>query len=61
MYTKDQLEQQLKNNAKSALFEREFMSAFNKHLTAKKEGVQNRNSERADWQTYALQPSYTEV
>jgi hypothetical protein len=32
MFTKDQLEDQLKTNAKSALFERDFALAFDKYL-----------------------------
>jgi hypothetical protein len=32
MFTKDQLETQLKGHAKSAIFERDFVLAFNKYL-----------------------------
>jgi hypothetical protein len=32
MFTKDQLETQLKGHAKSAIFERDFALAFNKYL-----------------------------
>lgn len=32
MYSKDQLEAQLKGHAKSAIFERDFALAFDKHL-----------------------------
>ena len=39
MYTKDQLEQQLKSHAKSAIFERDFLLAFNKYLNEKKENA----------------------
>ena len=38
MFTKDQLETQLKGNVKSALFERDFVQAFNHYLTEKREG-----------------------
>ena len=36
MYTKDQVEAQLRAQAKNAMFERDFMLAFNRHLTEKK-------------------------
>ena len=36
MYTKDQLEEALKSQAKNAIFERDFMLAFNKHLNDKR-------------------------
>lgn len=37
MYTKEQLERELKEQAKSAIFEREFMFSFNKYLNEKKD------------------------
>ena len=58
MYTKDQLEAQLKNHAKSAMFERDFMLAFNKHLNEKKEGGYKTEAEKKDWKEYRLKPSY---
>ncbi len=57
MYTKDQLEAQLKNHAKSAMFERDFMLAFNKHLNEKKEGAFKNESEKKDWKEYRLKPA----
>jgi hypothetical protein len=36
MYNKDQLEATLKAQAKNAIFERDFMIAFNKYLNEKK-------------------------
>lgn len=61
MYTRDQIEEQLKANAKSALFEREFMSAFSKHLNDKREGASKPSSEKKDWKEYQLKPSYESV
>ena len=36
MYSKDQMEEKLKNSAKNALFERDFTVSFNKYLLAKR-------------------------
>jgi len=36
MFTKDQLEEQLKGHAKSAIFERDFAQAFDKYLAQKR-------------------------
>jgi len=57
MYNKDQLEAQLKGHAKSAIFERDFMIAFNKHLNDKREGVNRTYAEKKDWKEYRLNPS----
>ena len=54
MYSKDQLEQQLKSSAKSAIFERDFVLAFNKYLTEKREGASKTYAEKKDWQDYRL-------
>ena len=32
MYSKDQLEEKLKSQAKNAMFERDFLVAFNKYI-----------------------------
>jgi hypothetical protein len=49
MFSKDQLEAQLKSHAKSAIFERDFVNAFNKHLTEKREGANKTYAEKKDW------------
>lgn len=61
MYTKDQLEEQLKGHAKSAIFERDFMLAFNKYLNEKKEGVNKTYAEKKDWKEYRLNPAFETV
>lgn len=61
MYTKDQLEAQLKNHAKSAIFERDFMLAFNKYMNEKKESALKTSAEQKDWKEYRLKPSYVKV
>ena len=57
MFTKDQLEEQLKVNAKSALFERDFALAFDKYLAEKREGATKTYAEKKDWSEYTLNPS----
>jgi hypothetical protein len=54
MFTKDQLESQLKSHAKSALFERDFVLSFNKYLGEKREGANKSYSEKVDWRDYKL-------
>jgi len=49
MFTKDQLETQLKGHAKSAIFERDFVLAFNKYLGEKRDGATRTYAERKDW------------
>lgn len=58
MYTREQLEQVLKSEAKSAIFERDFAIAFNKYLNEKREGVNKTYAERKDWSEYRLQPAF---
>lgn len=58
MFTKDQLETQLKGHAKSAIFERDFALAFNKYLGQKREGATRTYAERSDWQKYRLTPAF---
>lgn len=58
MFTKDQLEAQLKNHAKSAIFERDFVLAFNRHLNDKREGVSRTYAEKKDWKEYRLTPAF---
>lgn len=43
------------------MFEREFVSAVNKYLNEKKEGVTKTYAEKKDWKEYSLRPSYTPV
>ena len=54
MFNKDQLENQLKSHAKSAIFERDFTLAFNRYLTEKREGVNRTYAEKKDWKEYRL-------
>jgi hypothetical protein len=58
MFTKDQLETQLRGHAKSAIFERDFVLAFNKYLNEKKEGANKTYSEKKDWTEYRLTPAF---
>ena len=58
MYTKDQLEAQLKGHAKSAIFERDFALAFDKHLSEKREGANRTYAEKKDWREYRLVPAF---
>jgi len=58
MFTKDQLESQLKSQAKSAVFERDFVNAFNKYLAEKREGVNRTYAEKQDWKEYRLTPAF---
>jgi len=59
MYSKDQLEAQLKAQAKNAIFERDFMIAFNKHLSEKKR--EKSYAEERNWEDYRLKPAFQEV
>ena len=52
MFQRDQVEEQLKSKAKSALFEREFSEAVNKYLNEKKENTSKPYSEQVDWKKY---------
>ena len=61
MYSKDQVEAILRSQAKNAMFERDFLASFNKHLNAKKENLTKTYAEQTNWQEYKLQPSYEEV
>lgn len=57
MYTKDQLESSLKAQAKNAMFERDFMIAFNKHLNQKRSGQTYADQLSCeDWMKYKLKP-----
>jgi hypothetical protein len=56
MYTKDQIEAQLKAHAKNAIFERDFMVAFNKHLNEKKSSSNQTLAEKKDWRDYRYEP-----
>lgn len=58
MFTKDQLETQLKGHAKSAIFERDFVLAFNKYLGEKRDGATRTYAERKDWQEYRLEKPF---
>lgn len=58
MFTKDQLENQLKSHAKSAIFQRDFVVAFNKHLAEKREGASKTYAEKQDWREYRLEPAF---
>jgi hypothetical protein len=58
MFTKDQLEAQLKDNAKSAIFERDFALAFDKYLAEKREGQNKTYAEKKDWSEYTLKNSH---
>ena len=58
MFTKDQLESQLKGHAKSAIFERDFVLAFNKYLNQKREGVDKTYAEKKDWKDYRLSQAF---
>ena len=58
MFSKDQLEAQLKSHAKSAIFERDFTLAFNKHLQQKREGAEKTYAEKKDWREYRLNPAF---
>lgn len=58
MFTKDQLESQLKGHAKSAIFERDFVLAFNKYLGEKREGATRTYAEKKDWKEYRLTPAF---
>jgi hypothetical protein len=49
MYSKDQLEAQLRVSAKNAMFERDFMLAFNKYLNLKKDNASKTYAEITDW------------
>ncbi len=61
MYTKDQVEDQLRANVRSAVFEREFVLAFNKHLKEKQEGATKTYAEKRDWKEYRLQPAFETI
>ncbi len=61
MFTKDQLEQQLKTNAKSALFDRQFTQAFDKYMNEKRGNANKTYAEQKDWKEYKLNPSIKEV
>lgn len=58
MYSKDQLESQLKSHAKSAMFERDFVFAFNKYLGEKREGATRTYAEKSDWSEYRLTQAF---
>jgi hypothetical protein len=58
MFTKDQLQSELKGQAKSAIFERDFVLAFNKYLGEKREGVSRTYAEKKDWKEYRLTEAY---
>ena len=58
MFSKDQLESQLKGHAKSAIFERDFVNAFNKHITEKREGANKTYAEKKDWTEYRLTKAF---
>ena len=44
----------MKSHAKSAMFERYFVFAFNKYLGEKREGVSKTYAEKKDWKEYRL-------
>lgn len=58
MFTKDQLETQLKGHAKSAIFERDFVLAFNKYLGQKRDGANSTYAQKKDWNEYRLKQAF---
>ena len=58
MFTKDQLETQLKGHAKSAIFERDFVLAFNKNLGQKRDGANSTYAQKKDWSEYRLKQAF---
>lgn len=61
MYTRDQMEEQLKQETKAALFEQQFATAFDKYLNEKRQNINQTYADKRDWTKYRLQPSYQEV
>ncbi len=61
MYTRDQMEEQLKQTTKAAIFEQQFATAFDKILSEKRMGVNQLYAEKKDWTKYRINPSYQEV
>jgi hypothetical protein len=49
MFTKEQLETQLKERAKAAIFERDFALAFDKYLAQKRDGASKSYAEKVNW------------
>jgi hypothetical protein len=58
MFTKDQLESQLKGHAKSAIFERDFVVAFNKYLGEKRDGASKTYADKVNWKEYRLTQAF---
>ena len=57
MYSKDQLQDALKAEAKNSIFERDFAQSFNKYLGQKKNNVGQSYSEQVDKDKYRLKQS----
>lgn len=55
MYTKEQLEDQLRHQAKSAIFQRDFALAFDKYIAEKRNGAGKTYAEKKDWQEYTVE------
>ena len=60
MYSKDQVEEHLRAQAKNAMFERDFLLSFNKHIVEKRNNATKTYAETRDWTDYKLQPVYQE-
>lgn len=58
MYTKDQMEEQLKYTAKANLFDQQFAAAFDKYINEKRQNINQKYSEKRDWKKYSVMPSY---
>ena len=54
MYTREQIEQSLKEKAKDSMFERDFQQSFNKYLTDKQQNPNRKYSETVNADDYRL-------
>lgn len=61
MYSRDQMEEQLKAQAKAAIFERQFAEAFEKQLQKKRMGEQQMLADKVDRTDYTVTDGYQEV
>ena len=61
MYTRDQMEEQLKQETKAHLFEQQFATAFDKYLNEKRQNVNQQYAEKRNWQDYTVNAPYEEV
>ena len=58
MYTKEQVESILRQEAKNKMFDRDFQLAVNKYIQEKKDNAGKTYAEKVNWEDYKVKQVY---